>query len=67
LSANGRTNRSGSAGANDGYNAPRIVKYWEIIADNLGKAGCSWGFVSAIDSQGRTIWIVVFGTSGPVT
>jgi hypothetical protein len=34
------------------------VKYWEIIADNLGKAGWSWGCVSAIDSEGRTIWIV---------
>ena len=33
------------------------VKYWEIIADNLGKAGWSWGYVSAIDSEGRTIWI----------
>jgi hypothetical protein len=34
------------------------VKYWEIIADNLSKAGWSWGWVSAIDSQERTIWIV---------
>jgi hypothetical protein len=33
------------------------VKYWEIIADNLGKAGWSWGCISAIDSNGRTIWI----------
>jgi hypothetical protein len=32
-------------------------RYWEIIADNLSKAGWSWGCVSAIDSQGRTIWI----------
>jgi hypothetical protein len=31
---------------------------WEIIADNLSKAGWSWGCVSAIDSNGRTIWIV---------
>ena len=28
-----------------------------IIADNLSKAGWSWGCVSAIDSKGRTIWI----------
>jgi hypothetical protein len=28
-----------------------------IIADNLSKAGWSWGCVSAVDSQGRTIWI----------
>ena len=33
------------------------VKYSEIIADNLSKAGWSWGYVSAIDSSGRTIWI----------
>jgi len=29
----------------------------EIIADNLSKAGWSWGWVSAIDSRGQTIWI----------
>jgi hypothetical protein len=34
------------------------MKYWEIIADNLHKAGWSLGWVSAIDVQGRTIWIV---------
>jgi hypothetical protein len=34
------------------------VKDREIIADNLSKAGWSWGCVSAIDSEGRTIWIV---------
>jgi hypothetical protein len=33
------------------------VKYWEIIADNLSKTGWSWGYVSAANSQGRTIWI----------
>jgi hypothetical protein len=33
------------------------VKYWETIADNLSKAGWSWGYVSALDRQGRTIWI----------
>ena len=33
------------------------MKSWEIIADNLSKAGWSWGCVSAIDSSGRTIWI----------
>jgi hypothetical protein len=36
----------------------RSVKYWEIIADNLSKAGWSWGCVSALDANGRTIWIV---------
>jgi hypothetical protein len=34
------------------------VKCWEITADNLSKAGWSWGYVSALDSNGRTIWIV---------
>jgi hypothetical protein len=33
------------------------VKYWEIIADNLKKRGWSYGYVSAVDSEGRTIWI----------
>jgi hypothetical protein len=33
------------------------MKYWEIIADNLKKAGWSLGYVAAIDSDGRTIWI----------
>ena len=37
--------------------APRKMKDWEIIADRLSKAGWSWGCVSAIDSNGRTIWI----------
>jgi hypothetical protein len=33
------------------------MKYWEIIANNLSKAGWSLGWVSAVDSNGRTIWI----------
>jgi hypothetical protein len=36
---------------------PTRVKYWEIIADSLEKHGWSLGYVSAIDSRGRTIWI----------
>ena len=36
---------------------PLCVKYWETIADNLSKAGWSWGCVSALDCQGRIIWI----------
>ncbi len=31
------------------------MKYWEIIADNLSKAGWSWGCVSTVDSEGQTI------------
>ena len=34
------------------------MKYWEIIADNLKRARFSLGWVSAIDGEGRTIWIV---------
>ena len=34
------------------------AKHWEIIADNLHKAGSSLGWVSALDLEGRTIWIV---------
>jgi hypothetical protein len=33
------------------------MKDWEIIADNLHDAGWSLGWVSAIDRNGRTIWI----------
>jgi hypothetical protein len=32
----------------------RRVKYWEIIADNLSKAGWSWGCVSAVGCNGQT-------------
>ena len=35
----------------------RLVKYWEIIARNLSKAGWSWGCVSGVDSRGRTIFV----------
>jgi hypothetical protein len=33
------------------------VKTLEIIADNLNRAGGFWPAASAIDSNGRTIWI----------
>jgi hypothetical protein len=36
----------------------RVKRYWEIIADNLSKAGWTWGCVAAVDREGRTIWIV---------
>ena len=35
-----------------------MKRYWEIIADNLSKAGWSYGYVSALDREERTIWIV---------
>jgi hypothetical protein len=34
------------------------MKYWEMIADSLHKAGWSFGWVAALDFEGRTIWIV---------
>jgi hypothetical protein len=33
------------------------VKYWEIIADNLSKAGWSCGCLTAVDRDGRTIFV----------
>jgi hypothetical protein len=33
------------------------VKYWEIIADRLSKAGWSWGCASTINSNGQTIFV----------
>jgi hypothetical protein len=33
------------------------VKNWQIIADNLKKRGWSLGYVSAVASNRRTIWI----------
>jgi hypothetical protein len=32
------------------------MKYWEIIADHVGKAGWSWGCSSQIDSAGRVLF-----------
>jgi hypothetical protein len=40
-------------GQQKGQNLP--VKYWEVIADKLSKAGWSLGWVSAVDSEGRMI------------
>jgi hypothetical protein len=34
------------------------MKDWEAVADNLKKAGLSSGWVSALDLEGRTIWMV---------
>jgi hypothetical protein len=33
------------------------VKYWELIADNLSKAGWSWGCVATVDHEGQTIFV----------
>ena len=34
------------------------MKYWEIIADKLGKVGWSLGWVSTLNREGRTTWVV---------
>ena len=34
-----------------------MKRHWEIIADNLSKAGWSWGGVATVDSRGRTIFV----------
>ena len=47
-----------SAQRRQAHSSPLPVKDWEIIANSLSKDGWSWGCVSAIDSEGRTIWIV---------
>ena len=33
------------------------MKYWELIADNLNKAGWSSGCVSTFDCEGRDIYV----------
>jgi len=35
-----------------------LIKYWEIIADNLHNRGWSLGWVSAVNREGWSIWIV---------
>jgi hypothetical protein len=52
LAFDGLGNSSGDENGSD-----PVKYYWEIIADNLKKAGWSLGYVSAMDSRGRTIWI----------
>jgi hypothetical protein len=32
-------------------------EYWEIIADNLSRAGWNWGCVTTVDREGRTIFV----------
>jgi hypothetical protein len=34
-----------------------LIKYWEIIADNLHNTSWSLGWVLAVNREGRTIWI----------
>ena len=37
--------------------APRVVNKVSSAAENLSRAGWSWGCVATVDSNGRTIWI----------
>ncbi len=32
------------------------MKFWEVIADKLSKAGWSWGCLSTVDREGRTVF-----------
>jgi len=49
---------SGLKGADRGvFKIIAVNRYWEIIAGNLEEGGWSLGYVSSIDSEGRTIWI----------
>jgi hypothetical protein len=34
------------------------VKHWEIITDNLKKAGWHCGCISSTDHEGRQFWVV---------
>jgi hypothetical protein len=34
------------------------LNYWEIIADNLKKAGWRCGCISSTDHKGRQFWVV---------
>jgi len=35
----------------------RVKRSWEIISDNLSKAGWSWGCVATADREGRTMFV----------
>jgi hypothetical protein len=39
------------------------MKYWEIIADDLSKAGWSLGYVSAVDSEHKKGTLIHFNGS----
>ena len=34
-----------------------MKRYWEIIAENLSKAGSCWSCVATVASEGRTIFV----------
>jgi hypothetical protein len=39
------------------------VRYWEITADNLSKAGWSWGSVASVDSEHKKDTVIHFNGS----
>jgi hypothetical protein len=41
-----------------------VKRYWEIIANNPKKRGWSYGYVSAVDPNERTIWIADARSAG---
>jgi hypothetical protein len=41
--------------------------YWEIIADDLSKAGWSWGCVSAVDCDWRSLLQTYIATTESVS
>lgn len=62
----GRQARRGGIPRADGNLAAAIwmnhrceaVKYWEIIADNLSKDGCSWDYCSTVNRSGEVLFWV---------
>jgi hypothetical protein len=42
-------------------NPRRVKRRWEIIADNLKKAGWSWDCVASVGRDGRTIFVADAG------
>ena len=40
------------------------MKYWEIIADNLSKAGWNCGCVSSTDQKSRQFWVAAAESEG---
>jgi hypothetical protein len=41
----------------------QAANYWEIIVDDLSKAGWSWSCVAALDSNGPTIVVTTESVS----
>jgi hypothetical protein len=59
----GRVGSAGEARTTRSMGKGDAVKYWEIIADNLSKAGWGWGCMSTVSSNGMRLAIKIV-TSG---